>query len=319
MVKKSFILFLILICAFFALKVNAQVQSGDIVLSISPEYPKADDSVTASVSTFSTDLDDADISWILNGNTALEGIGKKTFSFTVGNSGFQTNLEVKIETASGSMIDKKLTITPSDIDMLWEAYDTYVPPFYEGKALAGTEGQIKVVAIPSTQSLAGYSYTWKQDDKTKQDSSGYGKNYYIYQNSYLDNSNDVNVVVSDILGNDIGTGTITITPGSPKIIFYRKDPNLGTEWENSITDGFTLSKDGETLVAEPYFFSIKDLNSSYYGFNWFLNGQQTTTPDQKNTISIKPSTQSGTAIIKVVINNTKTLFQSLDKEINVNF
>lgn len=320
MKKKSLILFFtLIICVFFSFQVNAQIQSGDIVLNISPQYPKANEEVNASVSTFTTDLNNAKISWILDGSTALEGIGKKDFSFKVGNSGFSTNLEVKIETITGSVINKKITISPSDIDMLWEAYNTYVPPFYRGKALASIEGKVKVVAIPSTQNLAGFSYNWKQDDKSKQDSSGYGKNYYIYQNSYLENSNTVAVAVSDIFGNGIGSGTISINPGNPKIVFYKKDQILGTQWENSISNGFTINKDGDTIVAEPYFFSIKDLNSSGYEFNWFLNGEQTPTPSQKNTLSIKPGGNSGSAIIKVIINNTKTLFQSMNKEINVNF
>jgi hypothetical protein len=290
-----------------------------VVLTINPEYPKAGESVTASVSTFTADLDNAQISWILNGETMLTGVGKKNFSFTVGNSGFQTTLEVQIETLTGSLVNKKIVIAPSDIDMLWQAYNTYTPPFYKGKTLASNEGQIKVVAIPSIQNLAGYSYTWRQDDKSKQDSSGYGKNSYVYQNSFLDDSNTVEVAVSDILGNSIGSGTISINPGSPKIIFYKKDQILGTNWGNSITDGYTLNKDGDTIVAEPYFFSLGDLNSSGYDFNWFLNGEQTTTPSPPNTLSIKPEGSSGTATIKVIINNTKTLFQSMTKEINVNF
>ncbi len=322
MSKKSFILFfvLILLGAFFALKTNAQVESTDIVLNINPAYPKAGESVTASLSTYTTDLNNARISWILDNQTMLEGVGKTSFSFKVGNSGFQTNLEAKIETVDGSTLDKKIIISPSDIDLLWEADNTYAPPFYKGKTLASIEGKIKVVAIPSTQNLLGYSYQWRQDDKGKPDSSGYQKNFYIYQNSYLEDNNKVGVTVSDLLGNNIGLGQITITPGNPKIIFYEKDQNLGTKWENALTDGYTLNKNGDTIVAEPYFFSSQDLNSGNLTFNWSLNGEDTLIPNQKNILSIKPEdNKSGTAVVKVVINNTRTLFQSLDKEINVNF
>ena len=321
MVKKGLILFFILFtCAFFSFQARAQVESGDIVLNVNPQYPKANENVTASLSTFTTDLNDANISWTLNGSTILEGIGKKTFSFKVGNSGFQTNLEVKIETINGATIDKKTTITPSDVDMLWEAYDTYVPPFYKGKANASAEGSVKVVAVPSNQNIIGFNYDWKQDDKNQQDSSGYGKNYYVYQNSFLENDNVIEVAVSDILGNDIGLGKITISPGNPKIIFYRKDQNLGTNWENALTDGFSINQAGDTIVAEPYFFSSKDLNSGALTFDWSLNGESTLIPNQKNILAIKPeSGKSGTTAIKVIINNTRTLFQSITKEIDVNF
>lgn len=320
MIKKSLILFFILSFVFFAFKANAQVQSGDIVLKLSPQYPKANEQVTATISSFATNLDNARISWTLDGQSVLSGMGKKDYSFNAGNTGFQKNLSVKIETLDGSAINKQITILPSDVDMLWEAYDTYAPPFYEGKTLASAEGSVKVVAIPSTQNLAGFSYDWKEDDKGKPDSSGYEKNFYVYQNSYLENENVIGVAVSDILGNGIGDGQITIIPGTPKIVFYEKDPNLGTRWEKALSDGYVINKNGDTVVAEPYFFSIGDLNSLGYNFTWSLNGEPVVIPGQQNTLSIKPeNNKSGQALIKVVINNAKTLFQTLDKEINVNF
>ncbi len=320
MIKRLSILFFVLICMFFAFKTNAQVQSGDIVLGINPQYPKTNEEVTASVSTFTTDLNSANISWILNGETALAGIGKKTFSFNIGTSGFQTNLEVKIETITGSTISKKLTISSSDVDLLWEAYNSYVPPFYRGKALMPIEGTMKVVAIPSSENLTGFNYKWKQDDKSKSSSSGYEKNYYIYRNSFLEDRNTVEVTVSDLLGNGIGINKISINPILPKIIFYRKDQNLGVQWENSINDGFVVNPNGDTIVAVPYFFSSTDLSSSDLAFSWSLNGENTLIPNQKNILSIKPlNNESGSTLIKVVINNTKILFQSLEKTINVNF
>ena len=320
MVKRSFIIFFVLICVFFAFKTQAQVQSGDIVLGINPEYPKQNENVTASVSTFTTDLSNARISWIVNGETVLEGVGKKTFSFKVGSSDFQTTLEVKIETINGSVINKKLIIAPSDVDLLWQSSNTYVPPFYKGKALASIEGAVKIVALPSTQNFSGLTYKWKQDGKSKTDSSGYEKNYFTYTNSYLEDSNTVEVAVSDIFGNSVGTNKISISPGNPKIIFYRKDQSLGTRWENALTDGFSINTAGDMIVAEPYFFSNKDLNSSGYTFNWYLNGEDTLIPNQKNILAIKPENgKSGNTLVKVIINNTRTLFQSMEKQINVNF
>ena len=321
MAKKSLIIFFILICTIFAFNVNADIQDGDIVLGITPEYPKINEDVTASVTTYATDLNNARITWILNGDVVLVGVGKKSFSFKVGDSDSQTTLEVKIETTDGATLSKKTTLSPSGVDMLWEAYNAYVPPFYKGKTLASIEGSVKVVAIPSNQNPAGLNYQWKKDDKVQQDSSGYQQNYYIYKNSFLEDENNIAVTISDILGNNIGANNISITPGNPKILFYRRDPALGTRWENIIADNFGINTNGETIVAEPYFFSNNDLSSTGYDINWFLNGEKTQTPnDQRNTLSIKPeSGTSGTTSIKVNINNNKTLFQSVEKQINVNF
>lgn len=320
MLKRSIILFFALILIFFAYHTNAQVQNGDIVLNLNPKYPKANEEVHASVSSFVTNLDNARISWILNGDTILEGMGKKTFSFSASDSELSTTLEVKIETINGSVVSKKITISPSDVDLLWQGYDVYTPPFYRGKSIAPIEGTVKVVAIPGNQSMAGFNYKWKQDNKNIPDSSGYEKNYFIYSNSYLDNKSKIEVVVSDLLGNGIGSNKIEVGLNNPKIVFYEKDTNLGIKWEKALTDGFIIEKDGDTIIAEPYFFSKSDLGSSNYSFKWFLNGEESLIPGQKNFLSLKPlNDTSGNTAVKIIIKNTKSLFQSLEKTINVNF
>jgi hypothetical protein len=320
--KKILILFSTLTLVFFAFLAHAQTQTNDIVLTINPQYPKADANVTASLSSYSTDLDKANISWTLNGQLALQAVGQKNFSFTVGDAGTQTILAVQIQASDGSFINKDITITPADIDMLWEAEDAYTPPFYEGKTIAPSEGMIKVVTLPASNTGNGenYVYNWKQDGNAEADSSGYGKNSYSFKNSYLEPSNTVEATVSDLYGNSIGDGQITITPGTPKILFYEKDPTLGTEWQQALADGFTINPNGETLVAEPYFFTPKDLTSSNLQFTWSLGGSPINTPTVPNELSIKPASgQSGSSTIELSINNIKTLFLSMDKTLNVNF
>ena len=318
--KKGLILFSALIYVFFAFLSHAQTQTEDIVFGINPQYPKANDQVTASLSSYSTDLNKAKISWTLNGKLSIESVGKKDFSFKVGDAGTQTTLEVQIQISDGSFVNKKIIINPADIDMLWEARDTYVPPFYKGKAIAPSEGTIKVVAMPSSSGNQVYIYNWKLDDTNKPDSSGYGKNFYSFKNSYLETSNIVEVSVSDLSGNNVGSGKTTIRPGIPKILFYEKDPLLGTKWEKSLDDGYTINPNGQTIVAEPYFFSPKNLNSSDLQFKWSLGGSEINTPTTPNELSIKPeSGQSGTSSIQISINNINTLFLSINKTLNVNF
>ena len=318
--KKQLILITILIFSFFAFFCFAQTQSADITLQINPQYPKPNQDVTASLSSFSADLNRANIAWSLNGQPAIKNVGQKTFSFTVGSTGTQTTVAVEIMTSDGSIIDKSLTLTPNDIDLVWEAQNAYTPPFYEGKAIAPSEGIFKITALTSSNNGEKYSYNWKQDGTNMPDSSGYGKNSYSFKNSYLELNNTVSVSVSDLYGNNLGTGTINTKPGLPKILFYKKDPTLGTQWQNSLTDGFNINPNGETLVAEPYFFTPRNLNSGNLKFTWTLGGTQIDTPSTPNEISLKPTSgQSGSSTINLSVENVKTLFLSLTKTLNVNF
>ena len=107
---------------------------------------------------------------------------------------------------------------------------------------------------------------------------------------------------------------------TPKILFYENDPQLGTKWETALTDGYTVRQNGDILIAEPYFFSPKNIDSSILTFDWSLNGEPIDTPNPKNILSIKPDAgQTGSATINVDINNTNTLFQEVAKQIDVQF
>ena len=323
---KNLIITFILTMAFTGFFANAQVRDGDITLTINPEYPSPNQNVNASLNSYSTDLNKANITWLINNETMNSGIGKKSFSFTMENLGISTVLSATIETIDGQNLQKILTITSSDVDMLWEAYDSYSPPFYKGKTLVPSQGSFKVVAVPNLMSqnekinINNLSYAWTKDDNNQVDSSGWGKNSFIFRNSYLDKTNTVKVKVSNISGNANTSGKITLQTVNPKILFYKNDPLFGVKWEEAISDGYTINKNGETFIIEPYFFSPKNINSSNLTFDWSINGEKIQTPDPKNILSIKPDAgQTGNAVIKLLINNTKTLFQSMSKQIKVQF
>src|SRR3989344_9482988 len=106
-----------------------------------------------------------------------------------------------------------------------------------------------------------------------------------------------------------------ILPAGAKIILYENNPSLGIRWEKALSNGFKINPNGETLIAEPYFFLPKNINSSGLVFNWFVNGEKTSAPDFKNILSVRPEAgQSGNALIKVIVDNVNTLFQNAEKE-----
>jgi hypothetical protein len=319
MKKKSLILFFALICAFFAFSAHAQIKGEDISLSINPKQPNANETVQATAASFSIDLNKTLISWSLNGQTVMQGVGQKTFSFKTGENGVQTVLGIKIDTTDGSSASKQLVINPASIDVLWEAVDSYVPPFYKGKALIPSEGIVKMVALLNSGKSSSASYNWKLDGKSKVDSSGYGKSAYVFKKSYLDKTNKIEVIVSGLLGESFGAGKSEIGNTNPKILFYKKDPTLGTIWTETLKNGFTVDSAGETIVVEPYFTSPKDLSSSNLKLNWQLGNADIATPIIKNELSIKPESKGGSSKIKVSIQDISKMFLNISKEINVNF
>lgn len=321
----KFILF-IFVFGFNFQTLNAQIVSTDITLNTIPEYPTPGENVTATITSYAVLLDKAFITWTLDGKEIFSGIGKKSVIFKTDDTNSENILSVSIDTYDGKSVQKSITLNTTAVDILWEAVDSYVPPFYRGKTLVGYEGTFKVVAIPNINNINGkinpnnLSYKWKEDEVVRQSSSGWGQSSLIFKNNYLDKENEIKVEVSDISGKLKSEGRITLQTYTPKILFYKKDPSLGIQMNKTITDGYTVNKEGETLVAVPYFFSPKNLESSILSFSWYLGGEKIKTPSIKNEISVKPTEgKSGSSRIRLFISNARTLFQEGEKEVLVNF
>jgi hypothetical protein len=211
------------------------------------------------------------------------------------------------------------------MDLLWEATNSYVPPFYKGKALFAREGEIKVTAIPFMAFNNGQvspntlSYTWEKDGNGDVKASGFGKTYFTYKNSFLDKTNEIRATISDINTNVRLNKSIFITPIEPKIVLYKKTKEE-ILFNKSIENNFYLNQEGDTFIALPYFFSPKNINSSDIKISWFVNGEQILNTIGKNELFVKPAEgKSGEANIRVIIENLSTLFQTKEKRVTVNF
>jgi hypothetical protein len=91
------------------------------------------------------------IQWQSGSNIVLSGYGKTSYSFKASGPNTITIIDVVIG-IPGSIdnIKKRIAITPSEVELMWEGVDSYTPPFYRGKSFPSAEGLIKVVAIPNT-------------------------------------------------------------------------------------------------------------------------------------------------------------------------
>lgn len=313
-ILKIFLIIIFLFLGAFGLA-SAQVKDSDISMTISPEMPGPMQDVTISVSIFSADLNKAQISWTLDSKPVLIGIGKKTFSFRVGDSGEVSTIDVFINIAGAPSISKRLIVQPGEVDMLWQATDSFVPPFYAGKALPAPEGEIRVVAMPNVKTPSGiklkssdFSYSWKRNFDYDQDSSGYGKNFFTFKNSYLDGVEDVSVTISSVLGNYNAGGAVSITPSLPKIVFYEKD--LSASYSQAITDGFVMQKNSMKISAIPYFFSSDPIGSDLK-YQWSINNSGVSTPSTPNNLTITLGKGSGNqASIALSIDSLSRLFQT---------
>lgn len=291
------------------------LQESDIDVQTIPQNPEPYQGVTIKLISYAVDLNKSIIEWRSGGKIILSGYGKTTYSFKTSGPNTTTAFDITI-TPPGSLnsVTKTIGITPSEVEVLWEAVGGYTPPFYKGKSFISREGGIKVVAIPNTNVIkkgkGNITYIWKSRDNTIESASGYNKDSYVFLNDPLNKNENISVTVSSVDDKYNATKDITIPIVSPKIIFYKKSPTEGVLYNQALVDGSFMNEDEMIIVAEPYFLALKG-HENNFTYNWKINGDKITTPTKKTEITIRPSSRGGYATISLTIENLKTLFQQV--------
>ena len=321
--KYLFIIFLILGC-FFSEKVMA-VSPSSILINVIPENPEPGENVSIALSSYAADLDSVLISWSLNGKPFLSGIGRKSISFSAPAAGSESVAIAKIAFPDGEL-DIRVPIRPNSLTLLWQATDSFVPPFYRGKALPVGESSVRIVAMPeiirggTPANPKEMVYAWKIDYSNDQTNSGYGRNHLVYDTDYLDSSNNIGVVVTTTDQKFSAEKTINIRTFDPKILFYKRDLTLGTLFEKALLGNHKIEND-EVIEAVPYFISPKTIFSPVLTWNWSINNNTVSVSSaRKNLIPLKAGEGlSGVAKLRLDIENRYKIFQTTAEEVNIEF
>lgn len=308
--------------SFSSAETEINVQDNEINVETIPDNPQPYQDVTINLTSYATDLNKAIITWQgVRSDQNLTGIGKTSYTFKAGGPNTTNTFDITITpVGSNNTISKRITISPSEIDILWESIDGYTPPFYKGKALPTLGSSIKVVAVPNTNTIkngnGSISYTWKNNDDVVQEVSGYNKNSYTFKSSMFDNINKITVLASSVEGNYGAENTINIKNYKPKILFYKKSPTEGVLYNNILDENSLFPEKEISVVAEPYFLALNGKESSF-SYSWNINGNIADTPKEKNTITIHPESRGGFAIIGLTIENAKELFQKITGQLKI--
>lgn len=291
-------------------------------IGTTPKNPGSYEDVLLTISSPFVDMSKAEVTWSLDGKIALKGIGAQNLRFKTGEVGSLNKIGIVIRTLDGKIIYKDLMITPSDVDMLWEAY-TYTPPFYKGKALDTQESLVKIVAIPSMFDKNGNKlsaeslvYKWKTKGELRTEASGFGKNIFTFRNDVVPVLETMEVEVSSIDNASVASNSLTMTNADTKPIVYKNDPLLGVLFNEAVFGTINMNGDEMGFSAYPFFFStLTDRkNASYY---WKMNGKALNTEDSSVTFT-KP-TVSGTSKIELKMTGVFSAFQRGSSSFSLNF
>ncbi|MBU1046335.1 hypothetical protein KKH36_00970 [Patescibacteria group bacterium] len=300
------------------------LENQDINLKFNPEFPTANESVTVNTEIYITDINQATISWFIDGILKSKGIGEKQFTFRTKDFGESTDLTIQISASDIGLVSKTFKITPAELDLIWET-DTFTPPFYKGKALNTHQSIVKIVAFPNFINSNGIKinskdllYTWKKDWKISSKDSGYGRDSFSFVGPELYRENIISLEVETLDGSIKSKKNIVIKNNNPEILFYENNPLLGILNNRNLSYFPLNNKNSEELkiTAYPLYFSM--YNKEDIQYNWSINNKPAYGFENNITIRRKEGI-IGSFPISLVINDLKKLLLSAKNSFNLNF
>ncbi len=328
LLKHIFAISFVVIGVFFMAAVAlAQIgDQGQISVTITPEIPGPFQRVTITLVSFAVDLDRSTITWSVDGKGALIGRGEKKLVLSAGDIGETKRLRVSVNSPTAGVITLDLSITPGEVDLIWEAVGSYVPPFYRGKALPSSESPIRVVALPNMKSggakikAESLVYRWRRNDKTELDPSGFGKNTFNFKGGYAEDEG-IEVVAGTLDSGLVSQGKIFISIGEPFIAFYENRPLEGIHYEEALPAQLVLPNQEIKLAAEPYFFSLKNKDKNSLSFTWLIGDKEVPgTEEDSSAITLRaPKDQSGISSMALSVKHASKLLQEKDKTMIIRF
>ncbi len=299
--------------AIFAAPAARAQTTADNKLSLAafPAAPGPEETVTFTVESYSVNIQAASIRWTVDGRTALEGVGRTSLQVTAKKLGQRTVVTVTVLPQGAAALTKSASITPASADVLWQAADSAVPPFYRGKAMPLAESKISFVAVPQVGSSSGallapgsLLYSWSENYDADQASSGYGRSSYESDMDYLNPGKGVSVSVSDRSGAVLARGSASVFPREPKLLWYAASPLYGPMYEKALSGSYDVTTSDIALLAQPFFSSLKN------NFLWTLNGDELGPQSVVNVLPLHRDTaEAGTATVSVETRSAAKLFQ----------
>ncbi len=291
--------------------------STDLTLGTTPEYPSPGESVRLSARSALLDLSALEISWYVNDILAASGIGVSELTVTAGSLGSETRIRAEVggQIANASVTG---TLRPTEVDLLWEG-DSYVPPFYRGRALPTAGGSVLLYAIPRFQRPGSSStvpadeliYTWRNDNRIMESVSGLGKSMVLLNGPTLFGSNTFSVEIRTANRELRGFASVRISSAEPVPVLYENHPVFGVLYHRALASGTSIPEVEVTLSVAPYFAPVQNPDSNLLLYEWRVNNvivaNSLTRP---SSITLNADGTDGRARIELALTHATNFFLS---------
>ncbi len=258
-------------------------QRTNIGLSVSPQFPQPQGTVTVSLSAYGYATKDATILWYINGSPSTENKNAREITIPTGDGTKSLTVEARITAeAFGTKVLKRV-IAPSAVDIIAEP-DTYVPLMYRGSALPSGESAVRVIAMPQLYangklvSNKDILFTWKLNGEALLGGAQRGTNVTTITMPRFGTA-EVTVLAETADGTRSAQNTLALASVKPKLLFYETSSLYGTRL--IAPKHFESSKEELSVLAEPYYIQKSSVASPLVSYSWSVDGKKVTTENPR--------------------------------------
>ncbi|QQR82243.1 hypothetical protein IPJ70_03095 [Candidatus Campbellbacteria bacterium] len=215
---------------------------------------------------------------------------------------------------ANAQINVSTNLIKPTVEMIWEV-NSYIPPFYKGKALYPVGGKTTVLALPpaSMGDPATLTYKWKRDGTAQGSLSGVGKQSFTFEGSQF---GDVPLIVVEVSnGKTKEIGMVKMQKVNPIIRFYENRPLEGIALERVLPTSFTTTEKDMIIEAYPYFSSTHAREEGSLSYTWTANGQKVSGATGAS-VAIQ-SDEPRTIQLQLLINHVTEILQRASSSITI--
>ncbi len=291
-----------------------------IEIEFTPRYPRPGDLININIRPYGFDLANAEIVWWNRGSVIHSGRGATFLNeFQLNNSGLPESFLITIRKENGNVIEREVVVHPADIDIIFEA-NTFIPPFYRGKAQYTHTSLVKFIAIPTIRDQNGrimdsseFRYRWYINNIIVPSNQTVGRNFVYYEDDFSTRDLRVSVHIEGVNSDFVTVRNRTIRPEDPVIVLYEESPLLGPIFERGILSDVSTASREITIRAVPFYFS----RNERINIDWSLGGRRLEGFNDQITTFRAPDTDRLSSNISVMIRGARKVTQSASRIFNL--
>ncbi len=284
-----------------------------ITLSINPPDPEPGEKIIATLTSYETNLDLANIIWTHNSDTK-EGYGETQFIINAGLDETKNDvISASIILTDGQKIEKQIIIAPTSFDIAWEALNSKTPPFYLGKKIPIRQNSIRVAVVSPNNSSNPTSYTWTRNGSRITNTGGSAKPYIDFTNTELDKNESIDVAI--VSKDKRASRTINIPFTNSRVLFYEYSPLNGLNLGNTIKDNVLGYENTVSVFMVPFGFNTVGKNLT----SWNLSGNPVSNQQNPYLLSFNSPNEKGKVDLSVIVKNIKTIYQKAEGSLELIF